>query len=131
MCLDPGQRGNVQYLLADCGSYEEAEEQLLYLSLIKINQDTEVISIHRLTQEAFYFEMNEEQRRDAFELAYRLVCDAFPKRRMGRHMYEDWGVCEQLIHHVVALQDKYEDLRQRGYDNQDEGLASLMADAAW
>lgn len=46
-------------------------------------------------------------------------------------MYEVWETCEKLIHHIEAVQDKYEELRSTGLDVQDMGWQILLADASW
>ena len=101
------------------------------MSLIKINDETGLISIHRLIQEAYYYHMPEQQRHAIFGVIYRILCEAFPKRVMRRQMYEVWGKCEQLIHHIEAAQDKYEDLKPSGLDVQDPALDTMLADASW
>jgi predicted ATPase len=102
------------------------------MSLIKINEDTEMISLHRLVQEAYYYHMTDEQRRETFGVAYRLLCAAFPKRELRRQMYQVWGTCELLIHHIEAAQDKYQELRSTtGLNVQDPALHIMLADATW
>ncbi|KAH6627517.1 P-loop containing nucleoside triphosphate hydrolase protein [Chaetomium tenue] len=117
--------------LTDIDEYEEAEAQLLHMSLIKINEETEKISLHRLVQEAYYYYMTDEQRHETFGVAYRVLCEAFPKRELRRQMYQVWGTCELLIHHIEAAQDKYEELRSTGLDVQDPALLIMLADATW
>ena len=46
-------------------------------------------------------------------------------------MYEVWGICEQLIHHIEAAQDKYVELKLTGFNVQDPALDTLLADASW
>lgn len=111
--------------------YGQAEQELLYFSLIRINDQSNMMSIHRLTQEAYYYEISDQDRYDAFCVTYHLLCDAFPKRAFGRHLYKSWSDCERLIHHVATLQDKYEELRYKDFTVQDENFAILMADATW
>jgi len=101
------------------------------MSLIKINEETEKISLHRLVQEAYYYYMSDEQRHGTFRVAYRVLCEAFPKRELRRQMYQVWGTCESLIHHIEAAQDKYEELRSTGLDVQDPALVIMLADATW
>ncbi|PVH68706.1 hypothetical protein DL98DRAFT_399751, partial [Cadophora sp. DSE1049] len=91
--------------------YDDAEAQLLHMSLIKINDDTGMISIHRLIQEAYLHYLNESQRQETCEIAYQIMCEAFPKRELRMQMYPVWNRCEKLIHHIAALQDRYEELR--------------------
>ncbi|KAK4208503.1 hypothetical protein QBC37DRAFT_431898 [Rhypophila decipiens] len=117
--------------MSNTEEYEEAEAQLLHMSLIKINEETEMISLHRLVQEAYFYHQPEHLRRETFGVAYRVLCEAFPKRELRRQMYEVWETCELLIHHIEAAQDKYELLRPGGFDVQDPTLQIMLADATW
>jgi hypothetical protein len=101
------------------------------MALIKINDDSGMISIHRLIQEAYFYHLSEQERRDTFGVAYRILCEAFPKRIMGRQMYQVWETCEKLIHHIEAVQDKYEELRHTGLNIQEMAWHILLADASW
>lgn len=101
------------------------------MSLIKINDEIGLISIHRLIREAYYDHLSEEKRRDTFRVAYLVLCEAFPKRTLRRQMYEVWETCEQLIHHIEATQDRYEELRLTGLNVQDPAFNILLADASW
>ena len=90
-----------------------------------------MISLHRLVQEAYYYHLSDIERRETFGVVYRILCDAFPRRILRRQMYEVWPICEGLIHHVEAAQDKYEDLRLTGFNVQDLDYETMLADAAW
>lgn len=90
-----------------------------------------MISIHRLTQEAYFSHLSDEQRHDTLCVAFRVLCEAFPKRKMRRQMYLVWETCEQLIHHIEAVQDKYEELKPMGLNVQDPAFDTLLADASW
>lgn len=90
-----------------------------------------MISLHRLTQEAYYYHLFEKERHDTFHVAYRILCAAFPKRTLRRQMYEVWETCEMLIHHIETAQEKYEDLRPTGLNVQDVEYHTMLADAAW
>lgn len=112
-------------------SYEEAEQQLLYESLVKIDEETEILSIHRLTQEAFFYFMDDKQRLQAFDAAWQILAHAFPKRDLGRMMFDQWRTCQQLIRHVDVLSAKSVELRSIGLDVQEPAWAILLSDAAW
>lgn len=112
-------------------SYEEAEQQLLYESLVKIDEETEVLSIHRLTQEAFYYFMDDKQKLQAFNAAWQILAHAFPKRDLGRMMFDQWRTCQQIIRHVDVLSAKSVELRSIGLDVQESAWAVLLSDAAW
>jgi len=38
-----------------------------------------MISIYRFIQEAYFYHMSEQERRDNFGVAYRILCEEFPK----------------------------------------------------
>ena len=107
--------------------------ELLDLSLIRINSDTGFISVHRLTQDQYIEHMTKEDRVEAFQVMSHLVCHAFPRRGNAdaHHLYQRWQSCEQLIQHVISLQEGYQGLRQMGVSVRDEDLTRLMSDAAW
>lgn len=90
-----------------------------------------MISLHRLVQEAYYYYMDEERQRETVQVAFRVLCAAFPRRELRRQMYEVWELCELLIHHIEATQDKYEDLREAGMSMQDSEVDMMLADATW
>ncbi|KAJ3496070.1 hypothetical protein NLG97_g2939 [Lecanicillium saksenae] len=108
---------------------DDVIEELYYKSLIRINEDA--LSIHRLTKEAFYYFLSPEQKQEAFLVALQLLSHSFPKRLHGRHLYQSWNICSQLIHHVDALQEQYEELKAEGFDTQEPSFAILSADASW
>ena len=107
--------------------------ELVDLSLIRINSDTGFISVHRLTQDEYIDYMSPEESIEAFQVICRLICHAFPRRgtASAHHLYHLWQSCEQLIHHVIALQQGYQSVRKMGVVIEDQELTQLMADAAW
>lgn len=111
--------------------YEDAQAQLLLLSLIKINEEKGYISLHRLVQEAYYDCLAEDARRDTFVVVYKLLAKAFPRRAMRRQMYLVWRECDLLMPHIEAAFDKYGELRGNGLSVQDPALDTMMADATW
>lgn len=105
--------------------------ELLDLSLIRINEETGLISLHRLTQRAFFDRMSKEQREDAFRVAFPLLREAFPGRQGHHHLYTRWQICKQLRQHVLAFQAQYDFLRKDGFSEQDAKFTWLIRDTAW
>lgn len=105
--------------------------ELLDLSLIRINEETSLISLHRLTQLAFFDRMSEQERKDTFQVAFSLLREAFPGRQGHHHLYTRWQTCEQLKQHVLAFQAQYEVLRKSGFSEQDAKFTWLICDTAW
>jgi len=111
--------------------FEEASDRLRDLSLIRINDETIFLRIHRLIQEAFFDRMEYEHRIDAFKIALKLLRDAFPGRSGHTHLYTRWQVCKQLRQHVLAFQSRYEQLKEQGFSSQEESFIRLICDYSW
>ena len=112
-------------------SFDNAKTELLDSSLIRINNETGLISLHRLTQAAFFDQMSEHERERNFEIALSLLREAFPGRQGHHHLYTRWQTCEQLRQDVLAFQAQYEILRKDGFSEQDEKFTWLICDTAW
>ncbi|KAF1957122.1 TPR-like protein [Byssothecium circinans] len=111
--------------------FEEASDRLRDLSLIRINDETGFLAIHRLIQEAYFDRMDAEQKADAFKTALKLLRAAFPGRTGHNHLYTRWQVCEQLRQHILAFQSQHEQLKEQGFFSQDEAFIRLICDCAW
>lgn len=117
--------------LTNLSSFENVKMELLDLSLIRINEESGLISLHRLIRAAFFDRMSKHEREDAFKTALTLLRDAFPGRQGHHHLYTRWQTCEQLRQHVLAFQAKYQVLRENGFSEQDEKFTWLICDTAW
>ena len=115
----------------EIGSFGNAKTELLGLSLISINNETGLVSLHRLTQVAFFDRMWKPEREEAFKVALLLLREAFPGRQGHHHLWTRWHTCEQLRQHVLAFQAQYEILRKDGFSEQDERFTWLICDTAW
>jgi hypothetical protein len=89
--------------------YDDAKSELVSLSLISLNGEASLISLHRLTQQAYLDRMTLEERRGAFRVLIVLLEGSF-SRTAGRHLYTRWKLCSSLIQHVQALGDRYIEL---------------------
>jgi hypothetical protein len=107
--------------------------ELVDLSLIRINDESGFISVHRLTQDEYLDHMSEQDYIEVFQVVCRLVCHTFPRRASAgaHHLYHRWQLCEQLIHHVIALQEWYQNMRKMVVVMKNQELTRLMSDAAW
>lgn len=112
-------------------SFEDAKLELLYLSLIKINPGTGLISIHRLIQEAYLDQMSPESRLSAFTMAFSLLRKEFPRRDGHAHLYKRWATCEQLRQHVQALHNLYSSIEAKDMFKQKVQYQNLILDNAW
>ncbi|KAI1130670.1 P-loop containing nucleoside triphosphate hydrolase protein [Nemania abortiva] len=95
------------HFLVDYERFEKAKLGLLSLSLIRINDETGLISIHRLLQQACFDQMTIESRQDAFNIAFSLLRKAFPNRRGETHLWNRWAVCERYHQHIHALNEMH------------------------
>jgi hypothetical protein len=111
-------------------SRDEAKQELVSLSLVNLNGEASLISLHRLTQQAYFDLMNLEDRRTAFEVLIDLLQNGF-SRTAGRHLYTRWKLCGSLIQHVQALVDRYMELGDTEFFAPSEPLTYLIANAAW
>lgn len=109
---------------------DEAKLELVDLSLITVNGETCLISMHRLTQQAYFDRMSLEDRREAFKVLIDLLQDSF-SRTAGRHLYTRWKLCSSLIQHVQALVDRYIELGNIDFFAPFEPLTYLIANASW
>ena len=107
-----------------------AKQELVNLSLITLNGESSLISMHRLTQQAYFDRISLEDRRSAFRVTICLLQDSF-SRTAGRHLYSRWKLCSSLIQHVQALMCRYTDLGNVVFFAPFEPLTYLIANASW
>jgi hypothetical protein len=67
-------------------------------SLIRLNQETQAYSIHRLVQEVVRAEMPHEERHVWLERAILAMNQAFPNVE-----FKNWSSCERLLPHAIVL----------------------------
>ena len=115
----------------EIGSSGNAITEILGFTLISINDETGLISLHRLTQVAFFDRVWKHERERTFKVAFSLLRKAFPGRQGHHHLWTRWQTCEQLTQHVLTFQAQYEILRKDGFSEQDEKLTWLICDTAW
>lgn len=91
--------------------FEQAITQLLNRELIK--QDSRVLSIHRVVQEAINFQGVDDVQK-SFDLASRLINEQFPTLRLNQSSFGKWTICQEYIPHGVFLARKYEEYLRSG-----------------
>lgn len=113
--------------------FEEAKRKLVNLSLIRIDDENEtgLISIHRLVQQAYFEQMTTESRQDAFNVTFLLLRKAFPNRNGEIHLYNRWRVCEKLHQHVQALHKVYILMKDNNPSLDTSGYQTLIRDDIW
>ncbi len=105
--------------------------ELLDLALIRVNPDTQLISMHRLIQVAYRDRLSGQLEYDAFKAALGILRSAFPEQGDGRHLRPHWKVCEQLIQHVQAFAKQYATMRAAGLTEHIDDITMLLSDASW
>jgi len=98
--------------------------------LIAINPETSMITIHRLTREAYFDSMERQDRLEAFKIVLGLFQKPF-SRPAGSNLWNRWDVCSRLIQHVQALSERYVELGATDFYSPNPELSSLFNDAAW
>ncbi|KAI1108245.1 P-loop containing nucleoside triphosphate hydrolase protein [Nemania sp. NC0429] len=111
--------------------FEEAKADLLDLSLIRINSETRLISIHRLVQQAYFDQMTTESRKDALNVTFSLLRKAFPDRKGETHLFNRWGICEQFHQHVQALRKMNISMKDGELILDRSGYQTLIRDDIW
>ncbi len=109
---------------------DKAKLELVNLSLVTLSGESSLISLHRLTQQAYFDRMTLEDRRAALQVLVDLLQDSF-SRTAGRHLYTRWKLCSSLIQHVQALVGRYMELGHVEFFAPFEPLTYLIANASW
>ncbi|RWA07908.1 hypothetical protein EKO27_g7190 [Xylaria grammica] len=117
--------------LIDDQKFEDAKVELLDLSLIRINPETGLISIHRLVQQAYFDQMTTESCIDTFNTTFSLLREAFPDRRGETHLYNRWPTCESLHQHVQALSRTYTLIKDKSPLHDRFRYQTLIRDDIW
>ncbi|RWA10872.1 hypothetical protein EKO27_g4237 [Xylaria grammica] len=91
----------------DVDSFFEVQEELMNLALVEKDPNTESMSLHRLEQVQFEHYLDSPSRQRAFEVAARLLYDAFPKEQTGQRFTGRWDDCATYIQHAIVLNSHY------------------------
>ncbi|UKZ49079.1 hypothetical protein TrVGV298_003318 [Trichoderma virens] len=112
---------------------EDAKGELLYASLVRINPETGLMSIHRLLQHAYFLGMSIAARKISIHNVLVLLRSYFPKYDGANHLYSQWNRCAALHHHIQTLRDKVVALKPtEPMDDNDQGLyTELIHDDIW
>ncbi|KAH8710019.1 hypothetical protein GQ44DRAFT_752583 [Phaeosphaeriaceae sp. PMI808] len=86
----------------------EVLETLLALALIKRDNGTRTLSLHRLVQIQFKYFLTTQDRQKGFENAAHLLYRAFPSSNAYEgQLYARWTRCQVYIQHALSLRDNY------------------------
>jgi hypothetical protein len=109
-------------------AFEKAIDELLAKELIR--RDRNVLSIHRVVQEAVNYH-DVEDLQESFDVASRLVYEQFPRQITSESLYKQWNVCQEYIPHGVYLSKKYSDYVPSGKLKAHEYFVKLLSNCAW
>ncbi|KAH8602769.1 hypothetical protein B0O99DRAFT_587847 [Bisporella sp. PMI_857] len=101
--LDSKNRASLVNTITPSGGFMKAVKELTDKSLIKY--EGRYLSIHRMVQEAVNFH-DEDDLKDCFDMASRLVYEQFPKQDTDESLYKKWSICASYIHHGIYLGKK-------------------------
>ena len=108
---------------------QKAIAKLLEAKLVR--REKNVLSVHRVVQEAFYHVFVVE-RQDAYNAAVKLIYEAFPKQINGRPLFPVWERCENYIQDGLFLAYKWRDFKKLGTKiAAPEGFSELLKNVAW
>ncbi|PTB42496.1 hypothetical protein M441DRAFT_456657 [Trichoderma asperellum CBS 433.97] len=122
-----------QYLFQPRETIEDAKDELLEASLVRINSEIGLMSVHRLLQHAYFLDMSTAARKISIHNVLVLLRSYFPTYDGANHLYSQWNRCAALHHHIQALRDKVVALNStEPMDDGDQGLyAELIHDDIW
>jgi len=90
--------------------FAEALESLLVLSLVRRDNETKSISMHRLVQTQYRRFQREAEYQEAFNNATALLCLAFPSKKTNSdQMYGVWDQCQKYVANVLRLLSNYKE----------------------
>jgi hypothetical protein len=105
---------------------------LANLALIRINPDTDSVSIHRLVQSEFLFQLKADDRQDAFDAVVLLLLDKFPSRGESLVDETNWEQAERYLPQVLVLLQKYRDSqKEQEVLKSSLNFLNLICDTLW
>ncbi|KAG4437548.1 hypothetical protein IFR05_006982 [Cadophora sp. M221] len=107
---------------------DKAISELQEKKLVKYHN--EILSIHRVVQEAVNFQSVEDLQ-ESFNAAANLVADQFPKRFIIGTMYQDWSTCKQYISHVASLSKRFSEYSKSKALKGSIEFVELLANSSW
>ena len=107
-------------------------ETLADLALIRINPDSDKITIHRLVQSEYLFRLTADDRQDDFDATIRLLLDKFPDRGQSLVDERNWRQAERYLPQVLVALQKYGDTqKEQNPLKSSEDFLNLICDTLW
>ncbi len=98
----------ITLMFADVFSYADAVGTLLTLALVKRDKVTKDLSLHRLVQSQFRYNLPLVKLQKTFDDASQLLDVAFPRRPKQSHqMHVVWSTCALYLQHVLSVMEIY------------------------
>ncbi|KAK4446016.1 P-loop containing nucleoside triphosphate hydrolase protein [Podospora aff. communis PSN243] len=112
---------------------EEATNVLLESALISFNDETGILSVHRLIQDSYFVQMTPTRRIESFHSAL-ILRTHFPSQETSgaRHFFTKWALCGRLHQHIVAFRERCQSPNnQAAFPTNDLTFIDLVRDDAW
>jgi hypothetical protein len=107
-------------------------EQLLDHALVRLDDATQFLSLHRLVQAEYLFQAALAERQEAFEAATTLLLEAFPHVGQGRIIDSDRSRGELYIQHVLSLIFNFsKETHQPNAIRPTRDFLELIGDCSW
>jgi len=93
-----------------------------------------MLSLHRLVQAEFLYQLSEQNRQIGFDAATCLLQHVFPSRAKGHALDKHWPIAQTYIQHVLALMYRYhksQTEREQERLQTTSSFCDLLADASW
>ncbi|KAK5654766.1 hypothetical protein OQA88_6802 [Cercophora sp. LCS_1] len=113
---------------------DEATNILLESALSGINDETGIITVHRLIQVSYFLQMAVTSRLKSFHSALILLRTHFPSQESNgaHHFHTKWDLCGRLHQHVIAFRDRCQSPKNRATLPTNElTFIHLVRDNAW
>lgn len=96
-----------------------------------INEESGIISIHRLVQTSFLHQMKHEDLQRCIHACSVVLNGLFPKQVGGRPFVGQWEECEKYAQHTLSLCDRYNTFRSSCNLAASDDLIELLCNCAW
>ncbi|EHK49529.1 hypothetical protein TRIATDRAFT_189576 [Trichoderma atroviride IMI 206040] len=100
---------------------------LVDLALVRTNDTSTMLSVHRLTQLAFR-EHQKSCQVETFIRVCKILRDLFPRQDKGFALFNHWIDCEKLAEHVQMLCERYQSMCQASQSLYLEDFSYLLSD---
>lgn len=113
------------------GSFLDAEQVLLQMSLIDKSIESGIICMHRLVQTAVMRRMSPQERQEIFSVLVNILATNLPDTYSADvgHQVSSWSRCERSLPHLESIVERNKDYKIFPDDNQP--FAELLLRFCW